>query len=85
MKTLMEYAYSVHFTDREDIDVLEYVKGIKSQDVTLSQDDIDNGILFEPIFRLHNHNITVPAGTCLKFPANQYGFVKPKNICIDNK
>jgi hypothetical protein len=80
MKTLMNYAWSVHFTDREDIDVLEFVKNIESKDVVLSQDDIDKGILFDPLFMLHNHNIKVPDGTQLKFPANQYGFVKPENI-----
>jgi hypothetical protein len=82
MKTLMNYVWSVHFTDREDIDVLEFVKNMESKDVVLTQEEIDKGILFDPIFMLHNHNIKVPAGTQLKFPSNQYGFVKPRNITL---
>jgi hypothetical protein len=82
IKTLMGFAYSLHFTDREDIDVLEFVKNMESKDLVLSQDDIDKGILFDPIFRLHEHNIKVPEGTQLKFPRNQYGFVNPKNISV---
>jgi len=84
LKRLMDVAWSVHFTDHEDTDVLEVVKRIITcKDMNVEIDRIETFI--DPFFRLHDFKtITVPNELYNSMRFSQTGFVIPKNVIRKN-
>ncbi len=85
MKRLMDVAWSVHFTDHEDVFVLDIVKHImrfKGTDAKISS----VAEFVDPVFRLHDfRTIYVPKEVYPYMRFSQTGFVIPKNlIAIDD-
>lgn len=80
MKRLMDVAWSVHFTDHEDVSVLDIVKHImrfKGTDAKISS----VAEFVDPVFRLHDFKtIQVPKTVYPYMRFSQTGFVIPKNI-----
>ena len=82
MCTLMELAFMVHFTDREDIQILDVYKRIRQlygKDVIVPKENVD--IVFTEFFRLLKfRNIYIDTDERPRCPMNQFGYVYPKNI-----
>lgn len=86
MKRLMDVAWSIHFTDQEDTDVLDAVKNIlKFKDTEVIISRIEE--FLNPVFRLYDFkSIRAPNTIYKDMRFSQTGFVIPKNvICIDKK
>ena len=82
MCTLMELVYMVHFTDREDLDILQIytrMKRVHGKDVIVPREHIQN--VFSELFRLLKfRTIYIDSDERPRCPSHQFGYVYPKNI-----
>jgi hypothetical protein len=82
MCTLMDLVYMVHFTDREDIQILDVYKRIRQlhgKDVIVPKENINS--VFTELFRLFKfRNVYIDSDEKPMCPMNQFGYVYPKNI-----
>jgi hypothetical protein len=89
MRNLMDIAYTVHYTDREDVNVLNFVKKILPlAHKTLVVEEAEIPMMFSAIVRACNFK-TIFVKTAdmnrvaMVCPLNQYGWRLPKNIVPD--
>lgn len=89
MYNLMDFAWSIHFTDREDIDVLLFIREriLNYRNKTLIVEDHEVPVAFCTFVRACKFKQIVLRSSLERLrsfiPLNQYGWVIPKNIIID--